>query len=191
MEKAGNMNMTQTGAKLTLNPDIIGRLEKGGLWSAAHNDGSDNRVNAQAIADAATVSASLGILAAAFQGIRKAFRNRKKTKADLMAEKEAVRINEACGSLDLLLRDYLAAAQKGMIAEDDLDTLTDTFKQMEAYDRAGTLLVPGRRELEEIGRSVAEYTSLLTGNPAAVQGAKNGFCFIREQLSLQKERISH
>ena len=47
--------MTSTGKKMELNPAIIDQLEKGGLWTAAHQDGSDNRVNADAIGDAASV----------------------------------------------------------------------------------------------------------------------------------------
>ncbi len=178
--------MTSTGKKMELNPAIIDQLEKGGLWTAAHQDGSDNRVNADAIGDAASVGTSLGVLTAVFQFGRKAFRNRNKTREDLVAEKEAVGINATCESLNLLLRDYLRDAAEGRIEEDDLDTLMDTLKRMEEYDQAGKLLVPGKAVLTAVAGSIAKYTAALTGDPAQAPGA-NLFGFIREQLTRQKK----
>ena len=74
--------MANIGAKLQISPEIIQKLSsgKGGLWVAAHQDGSDNRINGEAIMDAAACSTFLGILTGIFQGLKKAFRNRGKTK---------------------------------------------------------------------------------------------------------------
>ncbi len=73
---------------ITIDPELIRKLgaeEK--LWSAAHYDGSKNRINEDAILEAGSVS--LGILTALALWCRKRFRNRGKTKEDLAAEKEA------------------------------------------------------------------------------------------------------
>ena len=111
--------MAEIGVKLSINPEIISRLSAGncGYWRAAHGDGSDNRINGEAIMDAAAVETSIGILTAMFQGLKKAFKNRGKTQEDLAAEKEAKQINVTCDALEVMLRDYLRAAQSGVIQE--------------------------------------------------------------------------
>ena len=70
--------MKQVGARLQVNPDIIKKLssENHVLWSAAHNDGSDNRFDENDVLESASYGVFSGILAAAFQGIKKAFGNR-------------------------------------------------------------------------------------------------------------------
>ena len=112
---------------------------------------------------------------------------------DLLAEKEAVKINKSCDGFDLMLRDYLQAAQEGGIEEDDLGDLIDMLKEVEGYAQAGKLKIPGTKELTEIRKSIAAYTAALmkaqekspderTGIPAAEE-----FRLIREQLTRQKD----
>ena len=48
-------------------------LDSGPLWSAVHGDGSDNRVNRDAVFEAESIDTSVGILTAVFQGFRKVF----------------------------------------------------------------------------------------------------------------------
>ena len=187
--------MKQIGVRLQVNPDIIKKLgsENNILWSAAHNDGSDNRFDENDVLESASYGVFSGILAAAFQGIKKAFGNRGKTKDDLAAEKEAANINKAFASFNLMLRDYLQAAQEGGIEEDDLGDLIDMLKEVEGYAQAGKLKIPGTKELTEIRKSIAAYTAALmkaqekspderTGIPAAEE-----FRLIREQLTRQKD----
>jgi hypothetical protein len=180
--------MATFDVKLNLAPEIIGRLQAGGLWRAAHDDGSGNRINGDEIMDAASVHVSLGIMAALAEGIKKAFRNRGKTKDDFAAEKEAARINTTCGAFESLLRDYLLAARKGAVDVEDLGDLIDALEHMEGCDRAGKLQPVGREELAAIGQSVAAYTAALTGETASTADA-DAFRFLREQLTRQKKWI--
>lgn len=184
--------MTHTDTKLTIDPEIVSKLHSGesGFCFAAHSDGSDNRIDSDAIMDAATVGATIGIMTAVFQGLKKAFRNRGKTQDDLQAEKEAAKINKTCGSLDLLLGDYLEAAQKGIVEEDDLDLLIDTLRDTESCYQSGKLKVSGEKELAVISQSIADFTAAMTGCEAAETSAADPFRRILEQLVRQKEWIS-
>ena len=189
----GGKKLIRVGAKLYINPEIIRKLSSGNreLWCASHADGSDNRINGGAIADAATVSTSLGIISAVFQGIRKAFRNRGKTKEDLLAEKEAVKINKSCDGFDLMLRDYLRAAQEGSIETDDLDDLIEMLEEMEEYVQHGKLTVRSEQALAETRKSIVDFTAaMMGGQPGGADGpSANQFRQIREQLLRQKDWI--
>ena len=186
--------MVHTDVKLNISPEIIRQLglEKESLWSAAHDDGSNNRIDGEDILESASYGTVFGIISAVFQGARKAFRNRGKTKEDFVLEKEAANINKTCGAFELMLRDYLQAAMEGRIDDDDLDDLIDMLKEMESYDRAGKLKNTGKKELTEICKSITEYTAAMAKTrpeqpieaPAADQ-----FRQIREQLIRQKEQI--
>ncbi len=105
----------QFNTKLGIDPEIMEKLSvgEGKLWCAAHADGSDNRIDGEAILEASTFGADIGLLEAGVQWIRKLFRNRGKTREDLAAEKEAAGINLTCGSLEQMLLDYFRAAKKG------------------------------------------------------------------------------
>ena len=193
----GVMDMTQTGVRLEISPEIIQRLRasSAGLWVAAHGDGSDNRVNWNAVADAVTIETSLGVITAIFQGLRKAFRNRGKTKADFAAEKEAVQINRTCGVLEQMLLEYIEAAQAGSVDRESLDELIGALEEMDGYQQAGKLTVPGERELLALCRSIATYTAAMTegGDTRSVQRLEmtvgRAFRLMREQLIRQREWI--
>ena len=150
--------MAHTDVKLTIDPEIIGKLDLGSaaLWTAAHSDGSDNRVNWDAVFEAETVDTSLGILTAVFQGLRKAFRNRGKTREGLAAEREAAQINRTCVALRQMLLEYLLAAQAGSVEEEALDELIETLAEMHGYQRSGKLSITGKSELATIADSFAE-----------------------------------
>ena len=186
--------MVQTNVKLEVNPEILQKLRYSDaeLWTAAHGDGSDNRVNWNAVADADSIDTSLGVLTAAFQGLRKAFRNRGKTKEDFAAEKEAAQINRTCGALSQMLLEYLEAAQAGNLDGESLDELTGVLEEMDGYNQAGKLAIPGEKELLQICKSVAAYTDALTGAQNARElemTARRAFRLIREQLVRQREWI--
>lgn len=190
--------MAQTDVRLSVNPEVIQKLRSADavLWTAAHRDGSDNRVNWNAVADADIVGgASLGILAAAFQGLKKSFRNRGKTKEDFAAEKEAANINRTCGALSQMLLEYMEAAQAGSVDRESLDELIDVLEQMDGYCQAGKLAIPDGGTLPEICRSIAAFTAALTGdkNVPTAQGpettAGKAFRLIRDQLVRQREWI--
>ena len=99
--------MIRVGVQLTIGPEIIRKLSSGqnSLWSAAHGDGSENRINGEAVAETAEYSFSLAFLTAGLMWARKQFRNRDKTKNDLAAEKEAARINKTASALEAQLKD--------------------------------------------------------------------------------------
>ena len=186
--------MAHTDVKLTIAPEIVERLglDSGPLWSAVHGDGSDNRVNWDAVFEAETVDTSHGILTAVFQGLRKAFRNRGKTREDLAAEREAAQINRTCVALRQMLLEYLQAAQAGSVEEEALDELIETLAEMHGYQRSGKLSITGKSELATIADSIAEYTDAIarSRDPHAVQRteapAEDDFCRIRECLTRQK-----
>lgn len=186
--------MAHTDVKLTIDPAVIGKLDLGSaaLWTAAHSDGSDNRVNWDAVFEAETVDTSLGILTAVFQGLRKAFRNRGKTREDLAAEREAAQINRTCVALRQMLLEYLLAAQAGSVEEEALDELIETLAEMHGYQRSGKLSITGKSELATIADSIAEYTDAIarSRDPRAVQRpeapAEDDFCRISELLTRQK-----
>lgn len=175
----------------TIDPTLISKLgaEKR-LWSAAHDDGSKNRINEDAILEAGSVS--LGILTALALWCRKRFRNRGKTKEDLAAEKEAARINDTCGALQEKLLEYFQSAQKGRFDDEDLDDLIDTLDEMRKHDEAGKLSTAGRQELYEIRDAAAGITAALGGTGSAGQAWKTtarsagGFGAVRDELIRQK-----
>ena len=183
--------MAQIGVKLAIDPEVVQRLraEAGGLWRAAHGDGSDNRINVDAVIDAAVLDTSLGILTAAFQGLRKAFRNRGKTREDLAAEKEAAQINLACEALTALLLDYLQGAQAGTADPETLDALIHALEEMEGYHRSGKLTLPGEGLLSEIDKSAAALTSAMTASSGAQSPEGDIFGRLRAQLVRQKQWI--
>jgi len=190
--------MAQTGIRLEVNPEVIQKLRSSDavLWIAAHKDGSDNRVNWNAVADADIVGgASLGILAAVFQGLKKAFRNRGKTKDDLTAEKEAANINRTCGALSQMLLEYMEAAQAGSIDRESLDELIEVLEEIDGYYQAGKLKIPDDKAMLEIYKSITAYTAALIegGNAQPSQGieitARPAFRLIQAQLIQQREWI--
>ena len=189
--------MAQTDVKLEVNPQIIRKLRSSDaeLWAAAHSDGSDNRINWNAVADAESIETSLGVLTAVFQGLRKAFRNRGKTKEDFASEREAAKINRTCGALSQMLLEYIEAAQAGSIDGESLDELIDVLEEMDRYCQAGKLTIPGERELLALCRSIAAYTDALMdgGDAQSAQGlemtARRAFSLIRAQLIRQRQWI--
>ena len=94
--------------------------------------------------EASSYGMFLGILDAIGQWIRKTFRNRNKSNDDLQAEKEAVKINTTCDALEVMLEDYLKAAQHGTIDEESLTELIDTLTLMQKYRQGGTISVAGK-----------------------------------------------
>lgn len=185
--------MADISIKPEINPEIIGKLGPGKpkLCAAAHSDGSDNRINADAIGDAAAVNASLGVLAAIFQGVKKAFWNRGKTKEDFAAEREASQINRTCGALNVMLQEY-QEAQEGVIDPEGLDELIATLEEMQGYHRAGKLKLPVEKALIEISESIAGYTATIARGRGAHPSVPSGtpaadlFGQIREQLIRQR-----
>lgn len=189
--------MPQTDIRLEVDPEVIRRLRTSGqvLWIAAHSDGSDNRVNWNAVADAGTIETSLGVVTAIFQGLRKAFRNRGKTKEEFAAEKEAAEINRSCTALSQMLLEYLEAAQAGSVDRESLDELIDVLEEMDGYHQAGKLTIKDEGALLKIYKSIAAYTDTLTkeGNAQSAQWqegtAARAFHLIRTQLIRQREWI--
>ena len=181
---------------MDIHPEIIRKLSSGDsqLWHAAHNDGSDNRINGDTILEASGYGTEFGIVAAVSMGIRKLFRNRNKTQQDLKAEKEALTINNTCGALDEMLLEYIQTVRKGAAADQGLlDELIDTLEEMHGYYQSGKLIVPGEKELSEIRKIIEEYTAETAGshsdrparhdqNPDADE-----FVLIRELLLKQKQ----
>ena len=157
--------MKDVGVKLEINPLFIEKLNSGRekLWTAAHPDGSDNRINSDAVLEASAYGLDFGLIAAGAQWIKKKFRNRGKTKDDFAAEKEAAKINRACGALEIMLLEYFQAAQKGSIDEEGLDELIETLIEMQGYYQSGKLAVPG----ESVNVSHSHFhlgSSLVMGN---------------------------
>ena len=189
--------MAQVDVRLEVNPEIIQKLRSSPaeLWTAAHSDGSDNRINWNAIADADTIETSLGILTAVFQGLRKAFRNRGKTKEDFASEREAAKINRTCGALSQMLLEYIEAAQAGSIDRESLDELIDVLEEMDGYYQEGKLTIPGEKELLELSKSIATYTDALVdgGDAQSARGlemtVRRAFSLIRAQLIRQRQWI--
>ena len=182
---------------LEISPEIISKLssEDNKLWLAAHEDGSDNRINGEAILNTSSKYGEwFGVISAVFQGIRKLFRNRNKTWRDLEAEKEAYRINKTCGALEQMLLEYIQAAREGTAADQEsLDELIDTLDEIHGYYQSGKLVVPGEKELSEIRKSIEEYTAEITSD-RPVRAAQDGqkanadeFVLIRELLLKQKQ----
>ena len=189
--------MEHVNAKLSIRPETVGKLSmgKGVLWSAAHSDGSDNRINGQAIVDTATVSFSAAAMVGGFQWIRKLFRNREKTGEDFAAEKEAVKINRACEALKQQLLDYLRSAQEGLIDPEALDDLAKTLEEVRGYHQSCKLKITGEQELDEILKSITEFTESIAESKSIAPVRKAGgsaadkFSLILEQILRQKELI--
>ena len=189
--------MIRVGVQLTIHPEIIRKLGSGrnSLWSAAHGDGSENRINGEAVAKTAAYSFSLAFLTTALMWARKQFRNRDKTKNDLAAEKEAARINKTALALEAQLKDYLLAAQEGMISPEGLDDLTAVLEEMDGYSRAGKLTVTNVQEAAEIRGRITDFTAAIEGktavqpHPEAEKPQEGEFALIRKQLIRQKELI--
>ena len=187
--------MAQIGVKMKMNPAIAAKLSSGnaGIWRAAHDDGSKNKINGEEIAQAASYSTSLGVMDAIFQGIKKAFRNRGKTREDFAAEKEAARINQSVGALEVQLKDYIRAAQQGAVEEEDLDDLIATLAEIRGYFQAGKLIIQDEKAMSEICDGIADYTAALAESKNARPAEKNDapgtdlFSRIRDQLILQKK----
>ena len=190
--------MAHTDAVLRIDPEIIRKLssEKAGLWTAAHYDGSKNRMDSDAVMDAFTFSVEVGLLETAFQWIKKKFKNRGKSKAELAAEKEASMINMASARLEQLLLEYLKTAQEGSIDETLLDDLTGTLEEMDGWYKAGKLVVPGKKDLTMIRKSITGFTAAIMENnpetsvPETDTSGTDEFRLIKDQLLSQKTFIS-
>lgn len=151
--------MVQTAVNLDIDPEIIRKLgsENDQLWAAAHDDGSKNRIDGDAVLEASGYSVFLGFLTAGLMWIRKKYRNRGKTGEDFAAEKEAARINRTSAALQEMLLEYIRAAREGMTDAENLDELIDTLDEIDGYYRSGKLIVTGEQELSEIRNSIEEY----------------------------------
>lgn len=184
--------MIDVGINLIIDQELVDKisLERERLWAAAHDDGSNNQFDIEAVGDAATLSFSLSAVVACVAGAKKAYKNKDKSKEDLKAEKEARKINEVCDSLTAWLREYLRSAQNGTIDEKSLDYLSDILEELHEYNKAGKLLLPGKEELAELRKRITEYTAKIVENkgyePAEAAGPDD-FYMIREQLIRQKE----
>ncbi len=184
--------MNPESARLRIQPEIIEKIRSGsgGLWHPAHGDGSDNRINEDVIADTATVSFSLAFLTAGLLWARKAFRNRKKTRQDLAAEKEAARIQKTIGALEERLLAYLRQAQEGTVGAETLDDLIDVLEETHAVYQTGKLIVADQAALAEIRKSVQDYTDALAESkaaPAVPAQGEDDFERIRNLLIRQKQ----
>ena len=182
---------------MEINPEIIRKLSTGNgkLWYAAHDDGSDNRINGDVVMEASTYGAEFGFFAAAAQWIRKKIKNKGKTQDDLAAEKEAKRINNTSGALEEMLLEYFRAAQEGRVGKETLDELIDTLEEMRGYYQSGKLKVPDMSILTEMRKSIAGYTAVLaaeSGKPVQETEPRDAdeFSQIRNQLIRQRELIS-
>lgn len=189
--------MERPGMKIQINPEWIKKLSsgKGELWSAAHDDGSNNRINGDTVLEAAGYGTGFGLLAAGAQWVRKLFRNRGKTTEDLEAEKEAAIINRTSGALEVMLLEYFRAVQDGVIHEEALDELIDTLEEMHEYHLAGKLIIPGEKDLADMRKGITEYTAAVAEKncgkmPQVLRTQESDeFFLIREQLMIQKELI--
>ena len=184
--------MNPESARLRIRPEIIEKIRSGGgaLWHPAHGDGSDNRINEDAIADSATVSFSLAFLTAGVLWARKAFRNRKKTRQDLAAEKEAAKIQKTIAAAEERLLAYIRQAREGAVTGETLDDLIDVMEEMHAVHQTGKLIVADREALAEIRTSVQNYTDALAESkaaPAVPAQGEDDFERIRNLLIRQKQ----
>ena len=187
--------MENNGARLEMDPETVRKLSagKGELWHAAHSDGSDNRVNGELVAEVSTVSFSAAFLTAGFLWLRKKFRNRGKTRQDLAAEKEAVKIGKTCSALEAQMLDYIRSAQEGRIDGELLGDLIHTLEEAGGYYRAGKLTVPDGKELTEMRKSIGEFTAAMAPDASVQPDRETGsagqdeFSLIRNLLIRQKE----
>ena len=184
--------MNPESAWLRIRPEIIEKIRSGGgvLWHPAHGDGSDNRINGDAIADTATVSFSLAFLTAGTLWVRKAFRNRNKTRQDLAVEKEAARIQKTIDALEERLLAYIRQAQEGAAGGEALDDLIGVLEEARTVYQTGKLVVADQAALAEIRKSVQDYTDALAESKAAPKAPARGeddFERIRNLLIRQKQ----
>ena len=182
--------MAALHAKMTVDPDWIRDLNAGlRIWRAAHDDGSADRINGEAVLEAASYHTIFGILTALGMWFRKKFRKRGMTKADLAAEREAAEINRTCAALDVMMKDYLLAASEGRVEQEALDELTGVLAEMDGYDRAGKLALPGRAALQAIRERITAFTADFAGAPAAPEPGAGEFRLIRDQLLRQQDLL--
>ncbi len=189
--------MVQVGTTLRISRETEGKLDSEScmLFRAAHEDGSDNRINGDAIVEATTCHWAMGLLTGAAQVIRKAFRNRGKTKDDLAAEKNAARINRSAGALREMLIEYIGLARQGMIDEELLDDLAGTLEEAHNDRRAGSLIITEDSMLKEIADSIGDFTaaigeSMHMGPAQKPQGSgEDVFSRSRDQLVVQKRLL--
>lgn len=179
-----------------VDPELISDLDAGQtIWRAAHGDGSENRINEDAVMETATHSISLGLLTAFFLWIRKRFKNRGKTSEDLRAEREAVRINRTCDAMEEMLSEYFRSAQNGCVEETALSELIETTETMLSYDRDGKLAIRNREKLIGLRKSIEAYTDAIEKReraPAHSEREEDGtdeFRRIRDLLIRQKETL--
>lgn len=187
--------MIDAGVSLVIDQELVDKisLEKGRLWTAAHDDGSNNRFDGNAVADAATISFGLSAIVAGFMGAKKAYKNKDKSEEDLKAEKEARKINEVCDSLTAWLQEYIRSAKDGMIDEKSFDYLSSILQELHEYNEAGKLAIPGKEELAELKKNITEYTSAIAeskGYEPAEASDSDDFYMIREQLLMQKKLLA-
>ena len=189
--------MKDTGIHMEIHQEIIDKLSagKGSIWIAAHNDGSDNKINEDAILDTASYSIFLAVLSTIGQSLRKMFRNKKKSHEELAAEKEAAMINRTVGALEEMMLEYIQPATKGSVDEEALDELTDTMGEIRGYYQAGKLKITDQNAMAEIRKSIMKFTNAMAeakhvAIPAEPDRAgKDEFCVIMKQLAMQKELI--
>ena len=188
--------MITTHAKLEISPDLVEKL--GGervFWTASHSDGSENKINEDAVWDAANADASLGILTAAALWIRKLWRGRGKSQEDRAAEKEAAGINRSCGSLEAMLLDYVRSARDGGIDEENLDELIDELEEMHGFLQAGKLTLTDGAGVAAIRGAIEAYTAAIartvsTGPAPEPPAEGDEFTRIRALLLQQKALLS-
>lgn len=186
--------MTNVGVKLEIDPVITEKLnsENEILWTAAHDDGSGNKINGEAVAYAASYDLNAGAITAGILGLRKLFRNRGKTKEDFAEEKEARRINDTCIAIKALLLEYIQFATNGEINEQSLFFLINRLEEIQEYYESGKLIIPGSGELAEIRRSITAFTAAIADGRSVRYSATaedDGFRVIRESLIRQQEMI--
>ena len=190
--------MAHVGTKLEIRPEIIDKLRTGKekLWAAAYEDGSDSRINEQAVIDSTDFGVEVTALTVMYQWAKKLFRNKGKTREELAKEKEAARINRTCGALEEMLLEYLRAAREGSVDEETLDELIDTLAEMQEYYQSGKLMLSGGNDLADIMHSIAAFTSAIAEKNGVqagreAEGKEAGeFALLRGQLVRQKELLS-
>ena len=187
--------MAQFNAKLAIRPETAGKLSRDGekLWTSAHKDDSDSRIITDSVIEAGTYDVSIAAASAGFNWLKKLFRNRKKSREDIEAEKEATRINNTCTALEERLLEYIEAAKDGTVDRAALDELIETLEEMHGYEQDGKVAGAGRQELAEIRGSIADFTAALAESlgaaPQAAAAGADDFESIRNQLARQKELI--
>ena len=194
--------MPSFNARLSVSPEILKKLasedqlsQEEKLFCAAAYDGSNNRINSDAIIDASSHGLDVGLLTAAGLWIRKRFRDRRKTRADLAVEKEAARINQTCTALSEMLLEYLRAAQEGSVDAESLGELTDNLSWVSGYYGAGKLITPCKKDLAAIRAAVGDFTAALekekNARPAQIDASpdRNDLILLREYLLRQQQLL--